>query len=244
MNVDPNPPPGRAEPLDDLASYLQGMREQERAHLARELHDELGSLLTGAKLDVACLQARLGGQSADVDQHLQHLADTLSRGIALKSSIVEGLCPSTLSHLGLVAAVEILAREFAASSGVHVETDLHEVALDEATQLAVYRLVQEALTNIGKYAGASRAEIMLRKRGRDAVVTVRDNGAGFDVERLQTSHHGLAAMRHRIEHCGGRLDVASSTAAGTRIVAVLPGDSAQPMGCMLRPAHDHPCQRH
>jgi signal transduction histidine kinase len=243
MNVDPNPPPGRAEPLDDLASYLQGMREQERAHLARELHDELGSLLTGAKLDVACLQARLGGQSADVDQHLQHLADTLSRGIALKSSIVEGLCPSTLSHLGLVAAVEILAREFAASSGVHVETDLHEVTLDEATQLAVYRLVQEALTNMGKYAASSRAEIVLRKRGGDAVVTVRDNGHGFDVEHLHTSHHGLAAMRHRIEHCGGRLTV-DSTAAGTRIVAVLPAESAPPMGSMLPPAHNNSCQRH
>lgn len=243
MTVDPHPTPDRAEPLDDLATYLQGMREQERAHLARELHDELGSLLTGAKLDVACLQAQLGGQSAEVDQHLRHLADTLNRGIALKTSIVEGLCPSTLSHLGLVAAVEILAREFAASSGVHVETDLRAVALDEATQLAVYRLVQEALTNMGKYAGASRAEIVLRPRGRDAVVTVRDDGVGFDVERLRTSHHGLAAMRHRIEHCGGRLTVDSS-AAGTRIVAVLPAESAPSVGCMMAPVHDHPCQCH
>jgi signal transduction histidine kinase len=242
MNVDSHPKPGRSEPLGELATYLQVMREQERAHLARELHDELGSLLTGAKLDVACLQAKLGGQSPEVDQHLQQLADTLSRGIALKSSIVEGLCPSTLSHLGLVAAVEILAREFAASSGVHVETDLQEVALDEDTQLAVYRLVQEALTNMGKYAGASRAEIVLRRRGADAVVTVRDNGLGFDVERLHTSHHGLAAMRHRIEHCGGRLTVDSS-AAGTRIVAVLPAESAPSMGCMMPPPGDD-CRRH
>lgn len=231
MITDPNPVAGRSCAVDDLATYLQGMREEERAHLARELHDELGSLLTGAKLDVACLQAQLGGQSPAVDQHLRHLADTLNRGIALKSSIVEGLCPSTLANLGLVAAVEILAREFAASSGIHVVTDLQDVALDQATQLAVYRLAQEALTNVGKYAAASRAEIVLRKRGSDAVVSVRDNGVGFDVDRLRTSHHGLAAMRHRIEHCGGRLSVDSSMAQGTRIVAVVPPacDAVQPL---------------
>lgn len=230
MTADRNPMSDRAPPLDDLASYLQGMREQERAYLARELHDELGSLLTGAKLDVACLQAQLGGQSAEVDQHLRHLADTLNRGIALKSSIVEGLCPSTLSHFGLVAALEILAREFTASSSIPIDTDLRPVTLDEATQLAVYRLVQEALTNMGKYAGASRAGIVLRKRGSDAVlVAVCDDGVGFDAQRLQTSHHGLAAMRHRIEHCGGRLNVKSSPTAGTRVMAVLPADSAPPI---------------
>ncbi len=239
MNAHPDLLPDGAELQEDLATYLEGMREQERAHLARELHDELGSLLTGAKLDVACLQAQLAGQSPEVDQHLRHLAQTLNRGISLKSSIVEGLCPSTLGNLGLVAALEILAREYAASSGIHVETGLQEVALDVTARLAVYRLVQEALTNVGKYAAASRVEIVLHQQGGDVMVTVRDNGVGFDAGRLRTSHHGLAAMRHRIEHCGGTLAVDSWASAGTRIVAVLPGAS-----CALQLAQDYPYQRH
>jgi signal transduction histidine kinase len=234
----------RSESLEGLATYLQGIREQERAHLARELHDELGSLLVGAKLDVACLTSQLAGHSPEVDQHLKHLGDTLNRGIALKSSIVEGLFPSALTNLGLVAALEILAREFAASSGVRVETELQEVDLDAATQLAIYRLVQEALTNVGKYAAASRAEIVLRHRDSDTVVAVRDNGVGFDVARLRTSRHGLAGMRHRIEHCGGRLAVDSSTAEGTRIVAVLPPVCVPCSGRVPGPAHAPALQHH
>ena len=222
MNTDHHTPHERSSHLARLATYLQAMREEERSHLARELHDELGALLTGARLDVASLRLQLGGRSSEVDARLQHLSDLLGRGIALKSSIVEGLCPSTLANLGLVASLAILTREFADSSGVTVTTDLHEAQLDEPTRLAVYRLVQEALTNMGKYAGASKAQVSLRQCNAGTVVSVTDNGRGFDVARLDRSSHGLAGMRHRIEGCGGQLDVMSSPAQGTRILAVLP----------------------
>lgn len=235
MTTDPKAILARSVYLEGLATYLQGVREQERAHLARELHDELGALLMGAKLDVACLVSRLGGQSPEVDLRLQHLSDTLNHGISLKSSVVEGLRPSTLANLGLVASLEILAREFAASSGIRIEADLQAVDLDELTQLAVYRLVQESLTNVGKYAAASEAKIVLRQCGSDATVTVHDNGVGFDVARLNTCSHGLAGMRHRVEDRGGRLTVNSSPGEGTQILAMLPSPCRPRIDCVLQP---------
>lgn len=216
-------PPARAADLRKLASYLQAIREQERAALARELHDELGSLLMGAKLDVACIASHLGACTGPVADHLGHLRETLNRGILLKSRVVEGLCPSTLGNLGLVASLRILVREFAAGSGIAVGAELDEVDLDAAAQLAVYRLVQEALTNVGKYAAATEAHVVLLCRAGEAMVSVHDNGRGFDIARLRSASHGLAGMRHRVEDCGGRLDVVSAPGEGTRIAAVMPG---------------------
>ena len=160
--------------------------------------------------------------TTECDARLQHLSDLLGRGIALKSSIVEGLCPSALANLGLVASLVILTREFAGSSGIQVDTEFHEADLNEPTRLAVYRLVQEALTNMGKYAGATRAQVSVRRCNAGTVVSVSDNGCGFDVASMDKTSHGLAGMRHRIEACGGQLGVMSSAAEGTRILAVLP----------------------
>src|SRR5450830_1153732 len=107
----------RTADLAKLATHLQNVREEERGHLARELHDELGSLLTAAKLDVARLKSRLAGNLPEAAERLAHLTSTLNSGIALARRIVEDLRPSSLSHLGLAASLEILAREFAERSG-------------------------------------------------------------------------------------------------------------------------------
>jgi signal transduction histidine kinase len=211
----------RTASLTELATHLQQVREEERAHLARELHDELGALLTAAKLDVARLKSRLEAQP-DIAQRLQHLTDTLNSGIALKRRIIEDLRPSSLSNLGLLASLEILAREFSERSGVDVTASLEPVELDEANQLTVYRLVQESLTNMAKYAQARHAEVVVHAYDNHVEVTVRDDGQGFDTASLGPSTHGLAGMRHRVEAAGGRLTVSSAPGDGTRIVAVLP----------------------
>jgi signal transduction histidine kinase len=186
------------------------------------LHDELGALLTAAKLDVARLKSRLGADSPEAQQRLQHLTETLNSGIALKRRIIEDLRPSSLSNLGLVASLEILAREFAERSGLSITTDFEAVSLDEQTQLTVYRLVQESLTNIGKYAEAGQVEIILQNFESHATIAIRDDGKGFDPAQSRQSTHGLAGMRHRVEAAGGRLTVASSEGRGTQISAVLP----------------------
>jgi signal transduction histidine kinase len=212
----------RTANLAELATHLQNVREDERGHLARELHDELGALLTAAKLDVARLKSRLAGSLPEAVERLTHLTSTLNSGIALKRRIVEDLRPSSLSHLGLVASLEILAREFEERSGLSITTDLEAVELGGSAQLTVYRLVQESLTNIGKYAEARQAQISLHNFDSYITVEVKDDGKGFKVGSVSAGSHGLAGMRHRVEAAGGRLTVTSTEGEGARISAVLP----------------------
>ena len=214
----------RTANLGELATHLQNVREDERGHLARELHDELGALLTAAKLDVARLKSRLGSAQPEASERLIHLTTTLNSGIALKRRIVEDLRPSSLSHLGLVASLEILAREFEERADLVITTDMETVDLGGSAQLTVYRLVQESLTNIGKYAEASQIFISLQNMDGYVTVEVRDNGKGFDLNAINQSSHGLSGMRHRVEAAGGSLTVTSSSFAGTKIAAVLPKD--------------------
>ena len=142
--------------------------------------------------------------------------------IALKRRIIEDLRPSSLSNLGLTAALEILTREYAERAGIEVETSLEAVQLSESTQLTVYRMVQEALTNIGKYANASRVLVSVHSYPTHVDVQVRDDGVGFDPALVPPSSHGLAGMRHRVEAAGGRLSFTTGPGKGTLLSAVLP----------------------
>ncbi len=217
----------RTKRLGELATHLQQAVEDERAHLARELHDELGALLTAAKLDVARLKSRLPKDTPEFGERLQHLTETLNQGIALKRRIIEDLRPSSLSNLGLVASLEILSREFSERSGIPVETALEPVDLDPAAELTIYRTVQEALTNIGKYAEARSIRVSLKNYVYHAEVSIVDDGRGFDPSVLPQSSHGLVGMRHRVEGGGGRLDINSGSGRGTRITGTVPRHQAR-----------------
>lgn len=213
----------RTATLSELANHLQQVREEERGHLARELHDELGALLTAAKLDVARLKSRIDSAATpEVGERLKHLTDTLNSGIALKRRIIEDLRPSSLSNLGLTAAIEILTREYAERAGIEIETSLESVQLPDAAQLTVYRMVQEALTNIGKYAKATKVLVSIHGYPTHVAVQVRDNGSGFDPAAVRPTSHGLSGMRHRVESAGGRLSITSRPGNGTLVSAVLP----------------------
>ncbi|MDO5623313.1 MAG: CHASE3 domain-containing protein [Pseudomonadota bacterium] len=224
----------RTTRLTELANHLQQAVEVERAHLARELHDELGALLTAAKLDVARLKSRLPADPPELAERLKHLTDILNQGIALKRRIIEDLRPSSLSNLGLVASLEILTREFGERLRIELETALEPVDLDENSELTIYRMVQESLTNIGKYAGASHVRVALQNYTHHAEVTVTDDGIGFDPGSRPQASHGLAGMRHRIEACGGRLDVNSAAGKGTRITATIPRRQAKAQSELAR----------
>ena len=218
----------RTAQLTELAQHLQAAREDERHRLARNLHDELGSLLTSAKLDAARIRSRLVGSAPDSVELLAHLVGTLNSSIALGRRIIEDLRPSALANLGLVATLEILMREFAEQSGVQVHCDLEPVRLRPAAELIVYRLVQEAITNITKYARAREVWIHLGMRDEKVVVSVRDDGVGFDTSVKPQSAYGLVGMRFRVESEGGVMTLHSSPGRGTSIQAILPVSAAQP----------------
>jgi signal transduction histidine kinase len=212
----------RTAQLTELADHLQTAREDERNRLARNLHDELGALLTSAKLDAARIKSRLAGTAPEALERLAHLVDALNASIALGRRIVEDLRPSALGNLGLVATLGILAREFAERSGARVHCELAPVSLDPASELVVYRVVQEAITNITKYAKASQVWIDLAARNGLAEVTVRDDGVGFDTAAPASSAYGLVGMRYRVEAEGGNLSVDSAPGHGTQVRVTLP----------------------
>ncbi|WP_286998878.1 MULTISPECIES: CHASE3 domain-containing protein [Comamonas] len=212
----------RTATLTELANHLQQVREDERGHLARELHDELGALLTAAKLDVARLKSKIEMSNPEVADRVKHLTETLNSGIALKRRIVEDLRPSSLANLGLSTSLEILTNEFSQRIGVEVDANLEAVELPDATELTIYRLVQESLTNIGKYAKASKIAVSVHNYPTYVAVQIQDNGEGFDLASIRPNSHGLAGMRHRVEATGGRLTINSAIGEGTTISAVIP----------------------
>lgn len=212
----------RTAQLRQLTHHLQTAREDERNRLARDLHDELGALLTSAKLDAARIKSRLGGMAPEVLERLVHLGQMLDGGIALKRRIIEDLRPSALSHLGLVPTLEILAREFAEQSGAQVHHALEPVKLACAAELMLYRVVQESITNVAKYAHAKNVWVTLAAQGGQVTLSVRDDGVGFDTRAQPVSAYGLLGMRYRVEAEGGALVVDSALGQGALIQVKLP----------------------
>jgi signal transduction histidine kinase len=212
----------RTAELTELARHLETTREDERARLARDLHDELGALLTAAKLDVARIRPKLQQTAPDLLPRVAHLIETLNSGIALKRRIIEDLRPSTLDSLGLQPALEVLCGEFAERMNVPVLTQLAPTRLTRSAQLTVFRLVQESLNNIAKHARASRIEVQLHEEGDQICVSVRDDGVGFKPGQSGAARHGLIGMRYRVEAEQGQLSVQSTPGQGTILSATLP----------------------
>jgi signal transduction histidine kinase len=211
----------RTGELRELAQHLQAAREDERASLARELHDELGALLTAAKLDVARLRSRLGDQPEQLAR-LAHLTQALNDGIALKRRIIEDLRPSALTNLGLMTALDILCREMADRLALPIVAELEPLQLSPPADLTIYRFVQEALTNVGKYANAAEVRVKLALQDEGVTVEVSDDGVGFDLQASMVGHHGLTGMRFRVESTGGRMFVGTAPGDGTTLRATLP----------------------
>lgn len=208
----------RTGELSELASYLMTAREDERGRLARELHDELGALLATIKLDLARTR-RIEGVPPVAVERLAAIDKRLNDGIAIKRRIIENLRPSALDHLGLTDSLSLLCRESAEVLGVPVHENLEPFSMARDRELTVYRLVQEALTNVAKYAHASQVFVSCRLEGDEAVVEVSDDGRGFEPGVLGVGKHGLAGMRLRVEAHNGRIGVQSAPGGGTTVKA-------------------------
>jgi protein-histidine pros-kinase len=215
----------RTQELTNLATYLTEVREKEKLHLAREMHDELGALLTAAKLDADWIERSLPPESqALVAQRLARLRQSLISGITMKRRITNDLRPALLYDLGLVEALKALIAEFQAGEEIEVKADLPEAEpeLSEALSLSLFRIVQEALTNIRKYAKAHHVEISLRRTATGIELSIADDGVGFDPASPKLARHGLAGIKHRVFTHGGELDIRAAPGAGVMLRAVLP----------------------
>ena len=204
--------------LRELTKHLQTVREAEKDHLARELHDQMGALLTVAKLDLESLRKRVE-TIPDLADRVRRVTSRLNEMIVMKRRMVEDMRPSALSLLGLRAALEQHCDQMATAMNIAFHVNIAEVALVPESELVVFRFVQEALTNIAKYSSAKNVWVDLLVKGTRIDMVVRDDGVGFDPDLALPGHHGLTGMRYRIDSLGGTMTLATKPGEGTTIRA-------------------------
>jgi PAS domain S-box-containing protein len=220
-----------SEQLRNLAAHLLSVREEERARISREVHDELGQSLTAVKMDLAWLAGRLpqrNGQMLKRIRSTRQLADSIIQSIRRIST---ELRPAVLD-LGLAAAVEWQVQEFQARSGIQCTVRLltREVVASNAST-AMFRIFQETLTNVARHAKATRAEVVLQKQRDRLVLLIRDNGRGFDQADPSLSKSlGLLGMRERAAILGGQVNISSAPGKGTTVSAWIPLPSPEESG--------------
>ena len=219
----------RTEELRNLASYLTEAREAEQARVARELHDELGALLTAVKLDAGWIARKLPkedqGATSPLRRRFDHLLDALNEVITIKRRVVADLRPPLLSDLGLIEALRSLTQSWRSGDDEwQIELTLPETLpeLPAATSLALYRIAQEAMTNVRRHASAEHVRLNLEVDDGQIVLRIEDDGCGFDTSARRLSRHGLAGIAHRIQMLGGRLTIDSKPGQGTCIEARVP----------------------
>ena len=204
--------------LRELTKHLQTVREAEKDHLARELHDQLGALLTVAKLELEGLRKRVE-TAADLTARVERVSSRINEVIVLKRRMVEDMRPSSLGLLGLRAALEQHCQDLAQAMAVPFHVNVADVSLPPESELGIFRFVQEALTNIAKYSQAKNVWVELHKSAKQLDILVRDDGIGFDENIAMAGHHGLTGMRYRIDSLGGTMTLLTRPGEGTAIRA-------------------------
>lgn len=213
----------RTRELAELSTYLLNFAEQERAELARLLHDELGGLLTAAKMDLSWLQARL--DEPPDERRLAELGDVLDQAMSVKRRVVEHLRPSLLDHFGLATALRAHLESTCAKANLTFDAALDDEMgpVPKEVAIALFRLVQEGMANIIRHADAQRVRLEFSGDARHYLLKLSDDGRGFNLEDggFRWSH-GLTGMRHRVEALHGRFTLRSHPGHGTEIEVEVP----------------------
>src|ERR1700690_275490 len=213
----------RSRELFELSTYLQSVQEREKATLARNLHDELGGVLTAAKMDVAWLQSRSDRASPDMKDKLREIGLFLESAMDLKRRVIEDLRPSLLDHFGLVSAIGAYYDETCRRAGLKYRATLDDAISEVPSDVAlgIFRVAQEALTNVIRHAKATTVYVDLTSDQHNYRLTVRDEGVGLDNVR-DVGSHGLAGMRHRVMALHGQFSIDGTSGRGTTIRANFP----------------------
>ena len=213
----------RTRELSNLASNLTNAQEEERQHIARELHDEMGSALTAAKMDASWLRRSLGTRVDDsIQERLLRLIENIGGTISLTRRLVDDLQPPLLKGLGLTEALRSLGQQFEIDMPVEMSFPEHELNLSAEQSLALFRVAQESLTNVRKYAKASQVRLSLQEEGGVVLLSIRDDGVGFDTQDIELHGHGIAGIKHRTQMFNGSLTLNSSPGKGTNIEVRIP----------------------
>jgi len=213
----------RTRELSALSTHLQRLSEKEKSELARNLHDELGGLLTAAKMDLSWLQSRVPEPA--LQERLMQLGTVLDEAMDLKRRVVEDLRPSLLDHFGLPTALRAYVESACAKAGLRADLTLPEdgAPMAKETAIALFRIVQEGVTNIIRHAGAHSVTLRFIVEGDACRFALSDDGHGFDAAdpRFRWSH-GLMGMRQRVRALGGQFEIQSAPDAGATLRVSVP----------------------
>jgi PAS domain S-box-containing protein len=218
------------EEIRKLTNHLQNIREEERSHIAREIHDELGQQLTVLKMNILGLNKKLSSADATVHEKIGEIIDLLDTAVGSVRRISSELRPNLLHNLGLVAAIEWQLKEFEKGSGI--KTVLIEPAeepkITDPVKNGLFRIFQESLTNAGRHANATKIIVSLEQRNGHLILTIEDNGQGFEKEKIGAKQTlGILGMKERCLMMGGNFEIRSVTAKGTSVMAVIPHDGKE-----------------
>ena len=216
--------------LRNLAERLQTVREEERTRIARELHDELGQALTGLKMDLAWIKTRMPRTQGELTERLQLVIGRVDGTVDQVRRIATELRPGVLDLLGLVAAVEWQAQEFGDRTGVVTDLQVHsdQTPIEDDRATTVFRILQEALTNVARHAGATRVRIGFSQTHEAIRLEVIDDGRGISAEEMADPNSlGLVGIRERAIACGGDLEIQGLPGHGTTLRVRIP---SQPTG--------------
>lgn len=217
--------------LRRLSASVVEAREEERRRIARELHDELGQRLTALKMELSSLAP--ASQRIAEDRRIPDMLEMIDETVAAVRRIAADLRPLMLDDLGLRAAIEWLARDAARRMdiGISVQLGDEEPPVGERAAIALYRIVQEALTNVARHARATEVRIEMRADGNELMLSIRDNGVGFpDRSMRHEGRFGLLGIRERAYMLGGRLEVDNPRSGGGRITVRMPLAPPDPAG--------------
>lgn len=241
----------RTEQLSVLSRHLITISEEEKVRLSRELHDEMGANLTSISMDIAAVTARLAQTDPELAQQLKRARATLVETVEMKRRIVENLRPSLLDNLGLCAAIESYCEEFSRLAQVRCDTNIaSDIASDSEhngdLSIALFRIVQESLNNIRKYARAAKVSVTLMRDDQGLVLRIIDDGIGIASDKLvKPMSHGLLGMRERALLLGGTLTIRRGrNDAGTCIEVRIPLRTATPQAVTISSAPRPPADDH
>jgi len=215
----------RTAALTDLSNYLQTVREEERAKLARDIHDELGGILVSAKMDVNWAEERVRRVDTAAAAKLERALKTLDDGVQIKRRIIEELRPTLLDNLGLSAALDWQLHEICDRAGLACEiaTPEDDSAIPPTVAIALYRILQEALTNVLKYAQARRVTVDLAVADGSVMLVIEDDGVGIqDNAPSNRLSHGISGMRQRVRALRGEFSIHRRREGGTLIEVHVP----------------------
>jgi signal transduction histidine kinase len=215
------------EQLRNLAAHLQSIREEERLRIAREIHDELGQILTVLKLDLNYIHDRLPENQQALREKMQSDVTLVDDSIRSVKRICNELRPGLLDHLGIEAAIEWQAEEFHRRTGIKctLSSPANSLDIDMDRATALFRIFQEALTNVIKHAKATNVTAKLSDQDDNIILEIADNGIGISEENLHKSNSfGLLGMRERVHMWDGDVRINSSRDSGTTITIVIPRD--------------------